>query len=502
MAIPSSRYVDITSSVGGAAQVSARMLVLRHFTNAIVPRGSVWEFSNADDVGLEFGFISREYSIALKYFGFVDKTGRSPKVLQFALWSDAVNEASILGGVASDLTTLKAITGSDLLTVTMNGIGATPASLDCSGAADQDAVAALIEDALQLNTGAESWTCVYDSGSTKFTIADPATPTEFNATTIPGNDTTLTALGMDSASVTLTNATIIEEPFEAISYSIGENNNCGSLTCFARTGNRYLTEAQITAIAEWNHARNVEFQYHFASPDYDTDFYDAIKGYSGTGSTYYTTATAGEFQEILPCALLAATDYSSPSAAKNYMYTQMAGLTPTVTTSALANALDAIRCNYYGQTQEAGNQISFYQRGYLMGLSNAPTQMGVYANEQWFKAYLKASFLNLLLAMPIFPADDSGVALALATIDDAILVAKDNGVISQGKELDNTQKNYITAITSETDAWETVRNTGTWISAEVVPVVVNDVTEYAIDYAVIYLKRDAVNKITGRHILI
>jgi len=82
---------------------------------------------------------------------------------------------------------------------------------------------------------------------------------------------------------------------------------------------------------------------------------------------------------------------------------QQGDLTPSVTTNALADLYDPLRVNYYGQTQTAGTNISFYQRGVLMGGDTAPVDMNVYANEIWFKDAATTAILALLPALPAHP---------------------------------------------------------------------------------------------------
>ena len=75
-------------------------------------------------------------------------------------------------------------------------------------------------------------------------------------------------------------------------------------------------------------------------------------------------------------------------------------LTPSVTTDTEAKINDDLGVNYYGQTQEAGVNLSFFQKGRLTGGTTAPKAMGVHANEQWLKSYLKSQFLNKNASLP------------------------------------------------------------------------------------------------------
>ena len=91
----------------------------------------------------------------------------------------------------------------------------------------------------------------------------------------------------------------------------------------------------------------------------------ALAGYQGTGVTL--SPIAGEYPEMFPMVQLAATSYDRRGAVSTYMFKSIGGLTATVTTDTESDALDALRVNYYGNTQTAGQVLSFYQRGVLMG---------------------------------------------------------------------------------------------------------------------------------------
>jgi hypothetical protein len=199
--------------------------------------------------------------------------------------------------------------------------------------------------------------------------------------------------------------------------------------------------------------------------------------------------------------IFAATDYAKTNAVQNYMFQQF-NLTPSVSSDSVANTLDANRINYYGNTQNAGQQISFYQRGTLMGPATSPTDMGVFANEIWLKDAAGVAIMNLLLGTSQVPANKFGQSMVLTTLQSVINQAVNNGTISVGKALTAQQKLYITQITGDDLAWQQVQNIGYWINCEIVPYQNNDVTEYKAVYTLIYSKNDVIRKVDGSHILI
>ena len=58
------------------------------------------------------------------------------------------------------------------------------------------------------------------------------------------------------------------------------------------------------------------------------------------------------------------------------MYQQDSRVTTSVVGDTEADANDANETNYFGQTQEAGTNLTFFQKGRLMGGSTAPKAMG------------------------------------------------------------------------------------------------------------------------------
>ena len=185
------------------------------------------------------------------------------------------------------------------------------------------------------------------------------------------------------------------------------------------------------------------------------------------------------------------------------MFQQFAGLTPSVQTTADAATYDAIRVNYYGRTQTAGQFIDFYQRGVLTGLATAPTDQNVYANEQWLKDAAGAAIMTLLLSLGRVSANAQGRSQLVAILQSVIDRALFNGTISVGKTLNPTQKLYISELSGDDLAWHQVQNIGYWLDVNFEQVVAQDSSiSFKAVYTLIYSKDDAIRKVEGTHVLI
>ncbi len=570
MAISISNYVDIISSVGGAAVVPTRDLVGRIFTtNPLLPPQTLIEFSTATEVGAYFGTSSEEYL---------------PANIQYARWVKTA-AAPLIYPNAANGTTLGAWTviSNGAFSLTMAGFTYAMGALDFSAAGSLAAVATIIQTAIRAQSGGgacwTSATVTYSSSYGGFLLVGGATDVVTNPLIVnaPVSGTNITPVGLlgwiPKQLVTQAGALIAgaiwapgsaaETVTATLTSSANASDNFGSFLFLNNIG---ITLTDVTAAATWNNTQNVKFMFVQAvtsanagtwytalntiggvgltlsgltttqvgsitsssvtvSGLQDTSSFVVGQPVSGTsipaGATIATipsvssitlsaaaTGTATEtitfslvqYPEQAPMMILAATDYTKANAVQNYMYQQFPGLTASVSVDATAAAYDALSVNYYGVTQSAGQLVSFYQRGFLYGLSTNILDMGAYANEIWLKAQATTDLINLQLALAQLPANSQGRITILNTLQNVIDEALTNGTISAGKPLTQTQKNYITAETGNSNAWQQVFSSGYWV--DVVIALDTETDEYVATYTLIYSKNDVVRKIIGTHTLI
>lgn len=207
-----------------------------------------------------------------------------------------------------------------------------------------------------------------------------------------------------------------------------------------------------------------------------------------------------EFPEQCPMMIQSATDYNGTNTVQNYEFQIFPGLTPSVTDNTDANTYDGLSINYYGQTQSAGQLINFYQRGVLFGTNIDPLDMNTYSNEQWLKAASSAAIMNLLLGLAKISANATGRSQVLATLQAVINQALLNGTISINKILTQNQILFITQITNDANAYQSVMSAGYWLDA-VINSSGSPIT-YQVDYTLVYSKDDIVRFVQGSDILI
>jgi len=499
-----SKYVRITSGVGGNAAVRQRDLIGRVFSSAaILSPDSIIEFADANSVGEYFGFESDEYARAAFYFSYISATLGVPQRIGYALYSPTGNGAGVFGDTSPALLSQLVLATAGGLVVNIDGTAYPVTGADMSGAASLSDIASEVTSAIQAasaDPAIANATVTYDAIAGRFVFSTNyiANQTATITSNSVGVNDLAAALGLRVADGAVSVAgTDPQTPAEAFAASEAVSNNFGS---FVFTDALSLSEHETVAAA--NAGKNVMYQYMVPVLRADASTWGAaLAGYQGTGVTL--SPIAGEYPEMFPMVQLAATNYDRRGAVSTYMFKSIGGLTATVTTDAESDALDALRVNYYGNTQTAGQVLSFYQRGVLMGGPTAPLDMNVYANEQWLKDHAAAGIMSLLTSTGRVPANDSGRGQLLTVLQDSIDAALLNGTISVGRTFTAQQRAYITTITGDPLAWHQVQNAGYWVDVRIVPSAgPGGTTEYKAVYTLLYAKDDAIRFVDGAHSLV
>ncbi|WP_310625802.1 DUF3383 family protein [Limnohabitans sp.] len=498
MSIRMSRYVAITSGVGAGTTVNQRALIGRLFTtNPLVPPQTVLEFTDLASVGAYFGTTAEEYLRASLYFGWVSKSIKKAKKISFYRWMQTAATPQIFGStsVAPSLAQLTALTAATL-TISLDGVANNATAINLSGAANLAAVATIIQTAIRASGGA-NWsaaTCTFNATLNEFVIGSGSgTALSVAAGTLASY------IGMDAPNKPiLSNGGAAESLTTCMTNSANLSTNFGSFLFLPA-----LSVAQQTELAIWNNAQNIMYQQMVRCMTTEAAAYNAaLANYSGVCLTLYSAALTTEYPEMVPMIQTAATDYNAINGTSNYMFQQFP-LTPLVTTDTDANTYDALSVNYMGQTQTAGQYLSFYQRGKMLGPSTAPLDMHTYANEMWFKDAMQSSFMTLMLSMPKVSVNKAGRSLLIAQAMSVIAQALNNGTISPNKPLTQTQQSYITTVTGDETAYRQVGGIGYWLDVQFQQFTTpSNTTEWQAVYTCIYAKDDVVRAVSGTHILI
>lgn len=499
--ISQSKYVSITSGLGGAAAATEKELIARIFTaNGLIPANTVLEFTSSESVNEYFGSASAESAIADKYFGFTNKYLNAPRKISFYRDDTDGAKPSVRGGAKPVLATLQAIEDGSM-SVSMGGTSYAISDIDLSSATSFSDIAAIIQTAIRGNTaGGELWTSAtftFDSVNQVFvltggligecTIVAPAAHTS-------GTDLSV-SLGLNT-----TKNPILSQGTDAHSYtdllnkSFNLSNNFGSFNLIDS-----LSSAEIEEVSQWTHGKNMQCMYsaRVTSVDYST-VQNAVKDYNGVALTYDNYST-DSLSWVIPMAVMASTDYDRIDGSVSFDYIQAAGTAVSVDSDSMYDNMDGKNINFYGATQQSGKQIAFYQHGVLQG---SVKDMGVYANEVWIKDAMATAYLNYQLASNKWPANDSGVIIGRTVAQEILDRSLKNGVISVGKQLTDLQKAYISQVTGDTNAWQEIYLNGYYLIGKMTEKTVGSSVKYVYEYTLIYSKSDIVRFVDGTHILI
>lgn len=498
MSISITRYVDITSTVAGASAVDQQRLIGRRFTsNPLLPAGVVITVRNGEAEEI-FGFNSPEADFARQYFSYVSPAPASKaQVLQFAPWLETPRSPSITADDNIGLTAIKLITAGRI-NLEVGSVSYVATSINLSSATDLTHVATLLTSALDAVKGSNpALTVTYDTNDLVFTVTSggnapfPITHISYNDATDVGD-----AIGLSGTNSQAYPGGSAQTPLQAFIASEDVTDNFGS-----GSFQQAVSLSDAKALSQYVAGQNVKYMILWSVPDAGTaqTWSDELIGIASTG--VILNATIGEYKESIVQAILAATNYNYRNASINYMFRQV-GLTADVRSNTDADYYDNLRVNYYGQTATAGQNISFLQRGVLMGGATAPTDMSVHANEQWLKAFLRARLMALLLAVNKVPANADGRSMVLAVVQEGIDRALNNGTILTGKELTSNQKVAIISMTGDPLSPHDVETNGYWVDAQINVETIQGVENYQCDYVLVYAKGDSVRKITGSHNLI
>lgn len=501
--ISQTKYVDITSGVGGQAQASAREPILRAFTTAaLIPTGTVLRFTSASAVGDYFGYNSQEYSLAQSYFGFVSSQQQSPAAISFTADVSQGKAAFLRGSQAPALLTAFTAVSDGSFTLSMGGLTSEITGLDFAAATSYSDIAQTVQTALR---AAQSESPVWTGASVQF---DPISGAFFLSAGT-NTQTAIVALGQaaDGTDIgglmrlNLVYNPIVSQGADATAYgqmlsdSLSLSNNYGTFTFLNQP-----SQADMVEIAQWTQAQNL-LGGMYIQPVAESEaatVQAALADYSGVAIVADAFAPFS-YAWLVPACVAAATNYNRVNGTQSYMYKQLSGVEPSVTSDSQFEALTAVRVNFYGSTQQAGTPIAFFQPGTLQGKVE---DMGVYMNELWLKDAASVEFLNYQMAVSKWPVNNSGRAIGDGLLQGVIERAKHNGTILAGKELTSTQKAYITQLTGDGDAWREVYSQGYYLYSQILPVTANGNTQYEYQYTLVYSKGDSVRKVTGTHTLI
>ncbi|WP_347558574.1 DUF3383 domain-containing protein [Robbsia sp. KACC 23696] len=434
--IPASAIASAVASVlsAGGSALDLNGLVLT--TNTRVPLGTVPSFASKDAVGDYFGDDSPEAAYAAIYFaGFVG-SNVLPGAMLFAQYNQVAVSAYLRGGVASglSLTQLQALSGS--LSVVVDGVAHSAASVSLAGVTSFSAAAAVIATDLNASGGA-GLAVTYDSVSGAFVITSATTGTA---------STMAFATGTLAASLFLTSATgaVLSQgaapatPSSTMAGIIKQTTNwCTFLTLFDPDDGE--GNAQKLLFSVWTGQQSN--RYIYSCWDTDITATESTNASSSLGQLIKAAGISGVVLTYDPentglaafvAGAIAAIDFTELNGRITLAFKSQSGLTATVTDEDVADNLIANGYNFYGAYATANDSFIFFYPGSISGTFD---WADAYANQIWLTNAIQLAAMTLLTSVKSLPYDPVGYALVRAAYQDPITAAVNFGMMDADVEL-------------------------------------------------------------------
>lgn len=428
--IPYSDVIKVASGLIGAAGTPSANQALALSTDAALPFGQAVPFVNATDVSNFFGATSQEAILGAIYFKGHDNSFSKPGKLYFGRWATTAQSGFMRGGslAAVTLTQAKAI-AAGTLTITVDGVARTSASITYSAATSFSNLASLIQTAFTPAV----LLCTFDAQRNALVFTSPTTGATSNVSYATG--TGATVLRIDSAA----NGAVISDG-QAIPV-VGTVLN--KLKEAAADWNTLLSvqvqpEPTSVLMADWQAAQDNRFIFiaHSATPLTLAATLGAAS-YNGV-SVAYSAKTA-----FMMAGSLASIDYTRTNGYTTLAHKTQSGLAPEVTDQATAATLEAAKISFYGQYGEGNNLTNRLMFGQCFGLW---PYLDMYAAQVRLCNQIRLSGWALLGNLPSVPYGLEGDSYLMSVCNDPIGEAINHGTIEPGIEIDSVQKSTANAL--------------------------------------------------------
>lgn len=438
--IPASELVNVIPSVLAAGGTGLALNGLLLTNSALVPIGTVASFPTADAVGDFFGPTSDEYNRAAVYFRGFDGSNVKPGALLFAQYAAAPVAGYLRGADVSalTLTQLKAITG--ILTLTVDGVTKSTASLDLSAATSFSSAAAIIDAALTTATIAAAASYNAQLGAFVFTsdTTGAASAVSFGS-------------GAAAAPLKLTQVTgavvspgaIASVPGTAMAAVVAQTQNWAS---FATVFNPSAADALL--FAEWSDSRGNRFVYSMketagaAIVVPDTTSKAALVQAQNLAGIVPIYEPSELYHDVFLMGLIASIDFTQTNGRTTAAYRSLSGLLAGVSDATIAANLLTNGYNFYGAYATANDEFTLFQPGSITGDF---LWVDSYVNQIWMNQQLVLAILTLLINAGSIPYNAAGYGQIEAACADPINAALNFGAIRAGVTMSASQIAQVNA---------------------------------------------------------
>lgn len=431
--IPLSVDFNITPNVvtpaGSAVDANGLMLT----DNELIPVGAVASFYISADVSSLMGSESKEFLAAQQYFNGYENSSVMPgELLMYRIVTADVAGYLLSGnlkGVA--LTTLKEIPAGTI-TLSVDGVSTTSASIDLSTATSFSDIA----DKLETGIGADKVSVEWLSVANRFIIRSATTGADSEvsyatdgalATGLQLTAATAATVSPGSDAVTLT---------DTMNNIINTNQNWILFNSLVE-----LTDDQKTELCAWANSSKNRYGYVV----HDTTQAGTVA--NNANCFVQRVVVANGYENIFPVygtylysvtalAYAASVDFARTNGRISFKFRGFSGLSPNVSDLATAQALKSNGYNFYGSYSLNKTMAQYASDGAITGKFE---WLDSFINQVWINANLVGAFANLFTNNQSYPFNETGYGAVSAAVIDVAEQALNFGAIQRGVTLDNAQ---------------------------------------------------------------
>lgn len=393
-------------------------------SNVIDTSERIRTYSTLDGVGTDFGTTAPEYLAASLFFS----QSPRPAILYIGRWARTATNGRLNGKTltaAQQLLSVFTAISSGGFAVTIDGTVRTLSAIDLSGAANLNAVAAIIQ------TGLSTWgTCVWDATLQRFVIKSSTTGATSTVAAVATPTALSTALGITAAAgATAVGGIVAETPVEAAAIFTNMTSSWYALTFAAST---QPTDAQILALAPVIEASVPSRLLAVSSldtgvvtPGSTTDIAYLLKTaryrrslvqYSGT-VPYVAASLLGRMLTV---------DFTASLSTITLKFKQEPGVTPELLTQTQLNAARGKNANVFVSYD---NGTAILAEGVMADGSFIDEVHGC----DWIQNAVQTDVFNLLYTSGTkIPQTESGINQIITTIEKTLVQAVENGLAAPG----------------------------------------------------------------------
>ncbi len=417
----------VMSPIAAALRNFGSLLLLGSTPNVIDSSQRLRSYTSLSGVAADFGTTSPEYLAASLYFA----QSPTPAFLYIGFWAAAATSAVLHGGVLSvaqqAIANFTAITTGSLQ-LTVNGTLKTLAALNFSGAANLNAVAAILQTAIGASATV-AWNANYNRFDITSTTTGVASTLTYASPTGSGVDVS-GLLGLTAATGALppVNGIVAETLISAVNTMATVSNDWYGLNVCAPTA----VTADHLAIAAFIEAATPSRIYGLTSQDstilasnVTTDIASQLQALNYK-RTFVQYSSSSPYAAISIFGRAFTVDFTGSNTALTVKFKTEPGVAAETMTESQAAAATAKNCNIFVNYQ---NGTAIVQQGVMSG--------GFFFDEthgtDWLQNYVQTAVYNLLYTSTTkIPQTDAGINLITNTVDQAMSQGVVNGLLAPG----------------------------------------------------------------------